>query len=63
MDQSGLELSSLVQVESNIILDQGQTNHDIFGTWTKLVRPALDQSTRVESARIRSEVLIYWVNK
>jgi len=36
MDQSGLEPSSLVQVQSKKCLDQDQTNPQFFATWTEL---------------------------
>jgi hypothetical protein len=59
MDQSGLEPSSLVQVQSKKFLDRDRTNPQFFGTWTELAWTALDQSTRAESARIRWELLIH----
>ena len=59
MDQSGLEPSSLVQVQSKKFLDQDRTNPQFFGACTELAWTALDQSTRAESARIRLELLIH----
>jgi hypothetical protein len=59
MDQSGLEPSSLVQVQSKEFLDWDRTNPQFFGTWTELAWTDLDQSTRAESARIRWELLIH----
>jgi hypothetical protein len=59
MDQSGLEPSSLVQVQFKKFLDRDRTNHQFFGTWTELAWTALDQSTRAESARIHLELLIH----
>jgi len=59
MDQSGLEPSSLVQVQSKKCLDRDRTNPQFFGTWTEVAWTALDQSTRAESARIRWELLIH----
>ena len=59
MDQSGLEPSSLVQVQSKKFLDRDRTNPQFFETWTELAWTALDQSTQAESARIRRELLIH----
>jgi len=59
MDQSGLEPSSLVQVQSKKSLDRDRTNPQFFGTGTELAWTALDQSTRAESARILWELLIH----
>ena len=50
MDQSVLEPSSLVQVQSKKFLDRDRTNPQFFWTWTELALIALDQSTRAESA-------------
>jgi len=63
MDQSGLEPSSLVQVQSKKFLDRDWTNPQFFWTWTERAWTALDLSTRAESAPIRWELLIHWVNK
>jgi hypothetical protein len=63
MDQSGLEPSSIVQVQSKKFLDRDGTNPQFFWTWTELAWTALDQSTRAEPARIRWELPIHSVNK
>jgi len=52
MDQSGMQPSSLVQVQSKKFLNLNWTNPQFFGTWTELAWTALDQSTQAESARI-----------
>jgi len=59
MDQSGLEPSSVVQVQSKKFFDRDQTDPQFFGAWTELAWTALDHSTRAESARIRWELLIH----
>jgi len=54
MDQSGLEPSSLGQVQSKKFLDQNRTNPQCFQTGTELGWTASDQST---PARIGPNVL------
>ena len=52
MDQSGLEPSSLVQVQSKKFLDRDRTNPQFFGTWTELAWTDLDQSSTVSRFRV-----------
>jgi len=59
MDRSGLDPSSLVQVQSKEFSDRDRSNPQFFGTWTELDWTVLDQSTRAESARIHWELLIH----
>jgi len=59
MEQSGLEPSSQVQVQSKKFVDWDRTNPQFFGAWTELAWTALEQSTRAELARIRWELLIH----
>jgi hypothetical protein len=59
MDQSRLEPSSLVQVQSKKFLDRDQTDPQIFGAWTELAWTAFDQPTRAESAQIHWQLLIH----
>lgn len=63
IDQSGLEPSSLGQVQSTNFLDRDQANPQLFLTWTALACRALDQSTWAKLARIHYEVPIHWVNQ
>lgn len=55
-DQSGLELFSLVQVQSKQILDQDWSNLQFVGMSTDSACTALNQSTRTESAQIHREL-------
>jgi hypothetical protein len=57
MDQSGLEPSSIDQVQSKKLLDRDQTNPQFFGTWTVLAWTALDQSTKVSRFRVFSHCI------